>query len=392
MSVFDALKSSYDAVVIGARCAGASTALLLARQGLSVLAIDRSRYGSDTLSTLALMRGGVLQLQRWGVLDAVRAAATPPVVRTRFRYGDEVVEVAIKPRDGVEALYAPRRTVLDRVLADAAGAAGAALVYETRLLDLTRRADGRVDGVVVQDRTGATRRIAAGLVIGADGQKSAVARLTGARPYHVGAHAAGVTYTFWEGLGVQGYHWYYQPGASVGAIPTNDGLTCVFTVVPRDRFAIEMTGNLEAGYHDVLGAAAPDLAASVAGARRAEPFRGFPGQPGFFRQSWGPGWALVGDAGYFKDPFTAHGITDALRDAELLARAAVEGSEGAFARYQDVRDRLSRTLFDITDSIASFDWNLESLRELHRALSRELQQEASWLADLQGETAAAPLV
>jgi len=89
----------------------------------------------------------------------------------------------------------------------------------------------------------------------------------------------------------------------------------------------------------------------------------------------GPGWALVGDAGYFKDPFTAHGITDALRDAELLAQAIVRGSAGAMAAYRDTRDTLSCDLFEVTDRIASCQWEMSELSSLHRALSRAMSLE-----------------
>jgi menaquinone-9 beta-reductase len=146
--------SAYDVVVIGARCAGAATALLLARRGFRVLAVDKSRHGSDTLSTHALMRGGVLQLARWGLLDAVRAAGTPSVSTTTFHYGEVPVEVVIKPRDGIDALYAPRRTVIDPILADAAAEAGAEILRGPRLVDLIRTSEGRVEGVVVEDRPG----------------------------------------------------------------------------------------------------------------------------------------------------------------------------------------------------------------------------------------------
>ncbi len=118
-------RDRYDVIIAGARCAGASTAMLLARQGLRVLVVDPTRRGSDTLSTHALMRGAVLQLHRWGVLDDIRAAGTPPIRKTTFHYGDEDLEIPINPRDGIDALYAPRRTVIDVVLLDAAEAAGA---------------------------------------------------------------------------------------------------------------------------------------------------------------------------------------------------------------------------------------------------------------------------
>jgi 2-polyprenyl-6-methoxyphenol hydroxylase-like FAD-dependent oxidoreductase len=135
----------YDVVVVGARCAGAATAMLLARRGFRVLVVDRERYGADTLSTHALMRGGVLQLHRWGILEEVKAAGTPTVRSTSFHYGDEVVEVQIKPKGGIDGLYAPRRRVIDRLLVNAARSAGAEVVYETRLVDLLR-SDNRVCG------------------------------------------------------------------------------------------------------------------------------------------------------------------------------------------------------------------------------------------------------
>ncbi len=112
------LDSRYDVVIVGARCAGAATAMLLARYGLRVLAVDRGQYGADTLSTHALMRGGVLQLHKWGVLDSVKAAGAVPIRQTTFYYGDDLLTIPIKPRDGIDALYAPRRALLDRLLVD----------------------------------------------------------------------------------------------------------------------------------------------------------------------------------------------------------------------------------------------------------------------------------
>lgn len=377
------IKPAYDAIVVGARCAGASTALLLARQGLRVLAVDRSAYGSDTLSTLALMRGGTIQLQRWGLLDAVKRAGTPPVLVTVFRYGDEPqVDVPIKPRDGIDALYAPRRTVLDRILVDAAVEAGAHVVHGPRLLDVLRSGDGRVSGVVLQDRDGTTREVRSDIVIGADGQQSTVARLVGATAYRTGSHATGVVYGFWRGLTLPGYQWYYRPGSGIGSIRTNDDLTCLFVAVPASRFMQEIRHDLTAGYHRVMAETSADLAGDLRGCKLEGPLRGFPGQAGYFRQSWGSGWALVGDAGYFKDPFTAHGITDALRDAEFLARAVGAGTERALAEYQARRDELSLGLFMVTDRIASFQWDLPTVRDWHKELSKEMQREVAALADL----------
>jgi 2-polyprenyl-6-methoxyphenol hydroxylase-like FAD-dependent oxidoreductase len=374
-------RSFYDAVVVGARCAGAATAMLLARQGLRVLVVDRGRYGTDTLSTHALMWGGVVQLQRWGVLDAVVSADTPVVRTTTFHYGDEATRIPLKPREGVAGLYAPRRLVLDRILADAAAASGVELAYGVRLSDVVRSDSGRVDGVVLEDRDGGPRRVGAGIVIGADGLGSTVARRVGAEPYRAGRHASSVVFAYYSGLGNDGYHWHYRPGVSVGVIPTNDGLTCVFASAPSRRFREEIRLDPAAGFARILSECSADLAARVAGAERVGPLKGFAGQAGFLRQSWGPGWALVGDAAYFKDPITAHGITDALRDAELLARAVGEGSEEALAGYQEARDAVAVTLFELTDAIASFEWDLKAVQELHMSLSQEMKREVAVLIE-----------
>jgi flavin-dependent dehydrogenase len=373
----------YDAIVVGARCAGASTAFLLARAGLRVLLVDRAAPGSDTLSTHALMRGGVLQLHRWGLLPEI-AAVTPVVRSATFHYADEELAVAIKPRDGVEGLYAPRRTVLDRVLVDAARAAGAEVRFGQAASDLVRDRSGRVIGAVLERADGTRAVASAELVIGADGVHSKIAALAGAEVVRAERHASAIVYGHWSGFEVSGYHWHYRPGVSVGAIPTNDLRTCLFVAVPRDRFARELRGGLSGVYHRLLGEAAPEHARGLAHAELDGKLRPFAGIPGFLRRAWGPGWALVGDAGCFRDPITAHGITDALRDAELLARAVLSGSGGALARYESERDGASAELLSLSDEIASFEWDLDRVRELHRALSDEMAREVSALRSLGG--------
>jgi 2-polyprenyl-6-methoxyphenol hydroxylase-like FAD-dependent oxidoreductase len=367
----------YDAIVIGARCAGAATAMLLARRGLRVLAADRDHYGTDTLSTHALMRGGVLQLHRWGILEKLRAAGTPTIRSTAFHYGDDVLDIQIKPQDGIDGLYAPRRTVIDRLLVDAARESGAEIAYRTRLIDLMRSPEGRVCGVHLRDSDGHDFQVSADLVVGADGVRSTVADLVGAERYRTARHATGAVFSYWSNTGIDGYHWYYRPGVAVGAIPTNGGLTCIFASVPQHRFHDDIRRDTAAGHQQVLRECDPDLATVVEAADRAERYRGFAGQVGFFRQSSGPGWALIGDAGYFKDPITAHGMTDALIDAELLARAAAEGTERALADYQLARDARATGLFDVTDAIASFDWDLAKVQRLHRSLSDEMKNETA---------------
>lgn len=371
-------RGHYDVVIAGARCAGSAAAMLLARQGLRVLVVDPMRRGSDTLSTHALMRGAVLQLHRWGLLDGIRRAATPAIRTTAFHYGPESIEVRIKERDGVDALYAPRRTVLDPLLLDAAEAAGAEVLLGSSVTGLGRDRDGRVRGVLLNGADRREREVTAGIVIGADGRNSRVARLVGAPIDEPAAHATASIYAYHQNIGLDGFHWFYAPGASVGAIPSNDGDTCIFASMPAARFARRRSG-LEELYQEILREVSPALAERVAAAGPGHGMRAFAGVQGYLRRSAGPGWALVGDAGYFKDPLTAHGITDALRDAELLARAVVAGGDEALREYQATRDSLVRGLFRVTDEIASFGWSLEEVKVLHLTLSREMNAEVDLL-------------
>ena len=385
-------RNRYDVVIAGARCAGASTAMLLARQGLRVLVVDPANRGSDTLSTHALMRGGVLQLYRWGLLDAIRAAETPTIRTTTFHYGDEAIEVSIKEWDGVDGLYAPRRTILDAILCDAALAAGAEVVHGYSVVDVLRAPDGRIRGANVAGADRQVIDVAADLVIGADGVRSRVARILEAEPDYSVLHTTASIYGYWKDLGWEGFHWLFDIGAAVGSIPTNDDDTCVFASLPPARFETERTDGLDAVYHALLSDVSPELAQSVNESELSGKLRAFAGTPGFLRRSAGPGWALVGDAGYFKDPITAHGITDALRDAELLARAVAEGGDAALAGYQETRDDLVKGLLDVTAHIASFEWDLDEAKQDHLVLSREMNAEVDLLQTWDQEFVEPPAV
>ena len=344
-----------------------------------VLVLDRGRYGSDTLSTHALMRGAVLQLHRWGILDRVIASGASPVRSATFHYGQDSLVVPVKPRDGVNALYAPRRTVLDRLLIDAAIESGAHVMFGAYVTDLVRASSSRVTGVVIGDAT-SPRTVSANLVVGADGWRSTVGDIVGARRYRVGQYGAGVAYARWAGANVEGYQWYFNPGATAGAIPTNDGETVVFAGASASDFHDAARQGVAVAFDRLLAKAAPDLASQVNTARRVSSFYSFPGEAGFFRESVGPGWLLVGDAGYFRDPGTAHGITDALRDAEIAAGAILQGRESAHAEYQRRRDEIASRMFDISDELASFRWSLDRAGLLHEELAREMSHEVAVLS------------
>jgi flavin-dependent dehydrogenase len=381
------MSSSHDVIVVGARAAGAATAMLLARRGLRTLLVDRSALSFDPLATHALLRGGVLQLHRWSLLDDVIAAGTPPVKRSTFRYGDDVSVVTLRPSSGVDALYAPRRTVLDRLLVDAARAAGAEVRYDTRVVDVVT-AGPRVVGVRAEQPDGSKAELSADIVIGADGVGSTIARSVSAAPLRVGQNLSAMTYGYWSDLETTGYEWTFRPNACSGIIPTSDGEACVFAAGSPGRIGIGGVGLIE----EVIEEGAPDVAERL---RRASPrsmARTWMGLRGYIRQSWGQGWALVGDAGCFTDPIGVHGLTDAFRDAELLARAVVAGLGGtqrlddALAGYQATRDELSAPLFGVVDRIASHEWDQEEIARLLSILTSALADEVEAIADL------APLV
>lgn len=364
---------SCDVLVVGARCAGAATALLMARFGLDVIVVDRARYGSDTLSTHALMRAGVTQLARWGLLEAVQDSGAPAIRRMRFVYDGEVVDVPVRPSMHINALYAPRRTVLDPILVQGAEAEGARFMFSTRVDALTRDRTGRVVGALVSHQ-GRKSRIAARLVVGADGVDSTVAEHVGARVIHSGEHAAAGVYGYFTGLpDPPCLQWCAVEGYSVGALPTNDA-TCVFASVPEREYRRSRAPARTLLVRSVHKAAphlalALEHATQIGALRRAAPCRGF------MKECFGPGWALVGDAGYYKDPITAHGISDALRDAELLARAFAANGEAGLPGYQQARDSVSLELFVVTDAIAAMDWTVVELAQLHRLLSASMRPE-----------------
>jgi flavin-dependent dehydrogenase len=386
--------ATYDVIVVGARPAGAATAMLLARAGLRVLVVERGQYGSDTVSTHALLRGGVLQLARWGLLDRIIAAGTPPVRHSVFHYGHECVDVPIKPGGLVDALYAPRRTVLDPILVDAAIEAGAEVRFGVSVSGLRHDRQGRVNGIVGRDESGAPLELRARVTVGADGLGSAVARFTRAPVIRTGGSACAIIYGYWGGLAVNGYELFYRPGVAAGFFPTNAGQTCIFVGTTPRRFRRESRHGVAHAYRRMLAEVAPELVAGAAGAigkagwpTRLHVFAGR--RPGYLRQAFGPGWALVGDAGYYKDPITSHGLTDALRDAELLAGALTAAATGgadeadALADYQETRDQLSDRLFTVTDRIASFDWDLKRIPTLLLQLSESMGDEVRHLAALE---------
>jgi flavin-dependent dehydrogenase len=316
------------------------------------------------------------------LLDEVVATGVPAIRRTTFHYSDsEPVEVAIRSSAGVAALYAPRRHVLDRMLVDAAGAAGVDVRHEAVVIALLRDNTGRVAGVRAADRAGRAFDVPAMITVGADGIRSTVADGAGSAVVRRGRSCSAMLYRYYADLPATGYEWAYGHRAAAGFIPTNEGRTGVFVGTTPCRLRALRRDGTERAFATLLAAAAPRLAERIASAAPDSRVHGWAGATGFMRRSWGPGWALVGDAGYFKDPITTHGMTDALRDAELLADAILEALAGvvpeavALARYQAIRDQLSSELFDVTERVASYAWGLDEVRSLLREVSSAMNAE-----------------
>jgi flavin-dependent dehydrogenase len=381
------MHTHHDVLIVGARVAGAATAMLLARAGLRVLVVDQSREGSDTLSTHAFMRGGVIQLSRWGLLDDLRAAGTPPIRRTVIRYGDREEVVDIKPMPHCDALYAPRRTTLDPLLVEAARRAGAEVRFGVRVTGLLRDEAGRVTGARIRDRAGREHDLHARVTVGADGVRSTVVREVDAPVEVQGRHATAFVGGYISGVEADGYQWLYGERTAGGIIPTDHDEVCAWVGVPSHRFG-ELRGRPELGFDDVFQELAPDWLARLRAGTQHGPMRGYAGIPGYLRRAWGPGWALVGDAGYFKDPLSTHGMTDALRDAELLTDALIEAAHDgtpaveatALAAYQERRDALSHELFAVVDQVAG-GWTLPELPGLLRQLSHAMRAEVDHLLE-----------
>jgi 2-polyprenyl-6-methoxyphenol hydroxylase-like FAD-dependent oxidoreductase len=375
--------AGYDVVVIGARVAGAATAMLLARRGHKVLMVDRAPAGADTTSTHAVLRSGVLQLKRWGLLDRVIDSGTPAIPRVTLGFGSELVPIDLSDDFGVDSLYAPRRTVLDPILVGAAVEAGVEYLDRCRAKSLVKDADGTVRGVVLDAGDGEVP-VQARMVIGADGAWSKMARWVNAPTYSQYPAANTVYYAYYSGIETHGVYFQFTPGVTAGLIPTNDDLVCVYGGWPKDT-TTAFRDEPDSAFTSLVGSAHPLLEDAMASATRATPFRGIQGLAGFLRKPGGPGWALVGDAAYTKDPVSAHGISDALRDAELCA-CAVDVSltdpgttEAAFGRYQTVRDELSSGMLAWSSELAAYRWDEARASQLMRNLSGAVKAESEAL-------------
>ena len=383
----------HDAIVVGARCAGASLAMLLARKGYRVLLVDRATFPSDqTMSTHLVWQNGTNRLRKWGLLDKVAATNCPPMSSFIIDFGSFTLAGEPPPVDGQKYAFAPRRFLLDKILVDAAVEAG----VEVRDGFFVRELDGdgdRVTGIAGTDKTGSTVRESARIVIGADGMNSFVARAVQAPRYNARPRLQGTYFTYWSDVPVDGVEFYVGDWRGAYAMPTNDGLTVVgANWTARD--VGDVKADIETNYLETLESWAAPLAERVRDGRREERWRGGP-IPNFFRKPYGPGWALVGDAGVTMDPCTAEGISNALRDADLIADALDTDLSGqqpmddALARYEQQRNATITPIYELTCELAPFAPLPPDRQQLLEALAGN-QAETNRFLGLIAQTVAIP--
>jgi len=339
----------FDVIIVGARCGGAATALLLARKGFKVLVVDKARFPSEVPRGHFIQRQGPELLQRWGVLDDIVNSGCPPVTRVMTDFGDFPLTGTDLVREGVAFGYGPRRRVLDSILIEAAICSGAEFRDSFSVEQYLSDGAGitGIHGRAFGGGTGISER--ARITIGADGRSSALARAVSATVYGQVPALTCWYFSYWSDVALDGLEIYYRDRNALFVFPTHDGLAAVFIAWPISEFT-SVRQNIQASFTKALEVA-PDLDARIRSGRQEERFYGTADVPNFFRKPYGPGWALVGDAAHHKDPFLALGVCDALRDADLLASAIDEGLSGrepladALARYEQQRNAASMQLY-----------------------------------------------
>ncbi len=372
----------YDAIIVGARCAGSPLAMLLARKGLHVLLVDRASFPSDVvMSTHFITHAGAQRLHDWGLLDRVLATGCPSIATMTF--DTPVARLEGKPtptRDLCEAV-APRRLVLDQILLDAAIAAGVEFRDRTSLVDVIKT-EGRATGVRLANGARTCDETST-IVIGADGRHSAVARRIGAGFLEERPSLQGTYFAYFSGLEDHGLSVYARDRCTIYSWPTNDGATLLGVNWPVDEYA-QVRRDPQGHVFKALDQHAPQLLAQLSEGHRESRWIGTASATSFYRQSHGPGWALVGDSGYAIDPGTAQGISDAFRDAEHLAEAILRSVDQqtldqGLAQYQARRDAETRPMFEFTYQLSALEPPTPEMVAALQALSGDPEKTAQFL-------------
>jgi 2-polyprenyl-6-methoxyphenol hydroxylase-like FAD-dependent oxidoreductase len=362
----------FDVIVVGARCAGSPTAMLLARRGYKVLLVDKATFPSDTISTHLVWPHGVEALERWGLLDRLERTGLPPICRRMaFDVGPFALRGTIPDANDGQGGFCPRRTVLDHLLVGAAEESGA-MVREGFSVERLLFEGDRVVGISGRSEGGRTVDERGRLVIGADGVHSMVAKAVRAPEYQARPVLACAYYSYFSGVDQQDLELFVRERTAFGGAPTNGGLNLVMVNWPTAMF-LTVREDIEGHFMRSLDEA-PDFAARVRAGRREERWYGTAGVPNYFRKPYGEGWALVGDAGYCRDPMTAQGISDAFIDAESVTQAIDAGLSGRgaleqlFSEHETARNERVGAMYEFTQQLASLEPPPEPMQQLFAAL------------------------
>jgi len=376
----------YDAIVVGARCAGAPTAMLLGRKGHRVLLLDRSTFPSDLRqSTLLIHQPGVSYLERWGLLGKVRSSGAPPIIQWMVDLEGLVLKGVPSPDGGTTTAIAPRRIVLDKILLDAAAEANVE-VRESFVVDQILIDGEQVVGVRGKDRGGESITERARLVIGAEGQNSLVARAVGATEYNQRASKICTVYSYWRDVPLlDGFQLEFYPRAYRGvyAWPTNGGQLLIGANWKVSEFE-QVRADPERHYLQVLEECAPEFNRRVREGARVDEFVGGYAR-NVFRKQYGHGWALVGDAGVSYEFTSAHGITNAFRQAAQIAEAIDEGltqkrsMTDALSEFERRRNDVEGAFYDFTYAQATLDPPEPATLHLLAAIARIQQATDAFL-------------
>ena len=378
----------FDAIVVGGRCAGSPLAMLLARKGYRVLVVDKAVFPSDTISTHHIHQPGVKKLKNWGILDKVRASNCPPMTKYRFDVGPFALTGDATPAGEVKESYVPRRRILDTILAESAVEAGAEFRDGFTVTELLREGDCVV-GILGRDKNGSIVTEKAKIVIGADGARSFVAKSVKAPVLIDRGLFTCSYYSYFSGVPLEATELYIRPNHGFVADSTNDGLTLVVGMWKQSEFQ-RIKSNVETAFTDTLDEQAPSLAERVRDGKREEPFYGTGIIPNFIRKSYGEGWALVGDAGYHKDPVTAQGITDSFTHAEMLAEAIDDAFSGvcemeeALADYEQKRNEKIMPMFEYTCQLAELAAPPPEMQMLFAALRENAKETSRFFGTVAG--------
>lgn len=366
----------YDAIIVGARCAGAPTAMQLARKGHKVLLLDRDPLNSNMAhSTHLIHPEGVARLIKWGLYDNILKRCKPFKTWSINLHGINLEGIPPAAEGNIEESIAPRRNILDSILLEGAHASGSEIRGNCRVAGLTFD-DGAVSGIRARSKNGRTFTERAHIVIGADGPSSIVAKSVNALEYKNVPPLQSNIWSYWKNISIDCLKIFVGPRQGAFAFPTSDDAVLVATNLPYDMFKT-VRGQREHHYWDMLAKAAPTLYENTRKAKRIDRF--FAGcTRSFVRQTVGRGWALVGDAGMKKDPITAQGIAVAFEYAEKLASSIHNGLLGGKKSLEDQleiyateRDKRLLPYYDFTVRLAALAPPSPSQLAMYQAMEND---------------------